>query len=189
MAEGKLGVFLALAMLFAGMLAFGCIQSKSAGSCVQYADISQKEQCISYMAIWYQDSYACYDITDITLRESCLDKSIDPKEAVKLKSATTQKTSNATTSTQNPGNQTKVIQEIDNAQVSKCVSEKNLAVEECMKDVAIETKDMTMCAKITADEYKMPCITNVAVLLKNPEICNVLEDSQERGLCNYYSGS
>lgn len=188
MAEVKTRVFALLALVVFGALIFGCIQTKTAAKCSQYQDTAQKEQCINYMAVWYQDPYACYDIKDISLREKCLDAAVEPKEAQKLKSASMAPANTTVIDVAKENNQNQAVAEIDNAAVSKCVDEKKTGLDGCMQSVAIETKDMTLCAKIKSEEYRMPCITNVAVVLKNPQICSMFEDANEKGLCNYYSG-
>lgn len=177
-----LGALLAIAPLFL----FGCIGSQYGGRCSQYDNSYEHDECVNYMAVWYQDPYTCYDVARLDLREQCLNDSINPEASRKLQ--VQKRNAQKQIVVQEEKEEQVLVESGQSDEISTCMMNLKISKEACMQKIAIENLDMEMCSKITVDEYRKPCISNVAITKKDSGACSVLDSNDDRLLCKYYSG-
>ncbi|PIT83988.1 hypothetical protein COU37_05920 [Candidatus Micrarchaeota archaeon CG10_big_fil_rev_8_21_14_0_10_45_29] len=161
----------------------GCVGSGAAGRCAEFSDSLQKGECLKYMAVWYQDPYTCYDIGDKFTREECLEQAIDPKEAKRLQTKSVE--------VEGPPiiieeKQNTVLEEED--AVSKCMNEKVMGRDACVREIALAQGDLLMCDEIGAAELRRSCVSNIAISKKDMQKCEKLLRNDDVQLCKYYSG-
>lgn len=195
--EFRWAVFLAFAL---PLLLVGCTQPAITERCSGFGNPADKEACTNRFAIWYQDPYSCYGITNASLRETCLEGSNNVETQRQLIESqnigvrnpvapATPTPSPAGLGDQNvsvgmpPSNLTGSADE----RVEKCRRTENLGADECRRRVAIDNADMSLCGLIDAGDLRNVCIAHVSLGLKNPKACETLTRSEDVNLCKYYS--
>jgi len=185
-------IVIALTFVFA-LVVSGCLQSGYSSKCDRITQITDKDDCVEYMAVWYQDPYTCYDVRDSTKRESCLERSVTPKEARLLQAQKESEQRAIEVIVEEKKIETKIIAEPTdsglNAQVKRCMDEEGFSVDGCTHKVAIANSDITMCETISSENYRRPCISNIALASKNQDVCNKLVRADDKQLCMFYAGS
>ncbi|MDE1797853.1 MAG: hypothetical protein KGH63_00415 [Candidatus Micrarchaeota archaeon] len=191
---------LALA-LFGLLLLFGCITPPEASRCSGFASASDHNGCLNYYAVWNQEPYLCYSISDSDLRGACLEAANDPVEQQKLQSAQANgipaTTPAAATPTPSPvpsgglgANATAPANyppgSMD-AQIAQCMAATASTHDACARQIAIGTLNMTLCGSIEAGDYRASCISNVALTAKKQSLCDVLNRTADKQICTYYS--
>jgi hypothetical protein len=177
---------LGIVFIIASIILSGCIGSQYSGKCSQYDNSYEHDDCMNYMAVWYQDPYTCYGISRLELRGECLNNSINPEAAQKLK--VEKKNEERKTVVEEQKEEQVLVENVDLDSVSTCMLNLKISKEACMQKIAIETLDMSLCNKIGVDEYRKPCISNVAITKKDSSVCSQLDSSDDALLCKYYSG-
>ncbi|MFA5107918.1 MAG: hypothetical protein WC492_00065 [Candidatus Micrarchaeia archaeon] len=190
MAETKIVLLTFSFVVVAAVLFAGCTQTQAASKCTSFSDQFEKENCLNYMATWYQDPYACYDIKNMTLRESCLSDAVDPKKATKLKVQKNNEDRMVETIVVNDSaTQTQTAQpSVETDEITICMNAEGMSKDGCIHKIAIEKLDLKMCDEILSESYRRPCITNIAIGLKKPDQCTLLKITSDQQLCNFYSG-
>lgn len=179
---------IAIGFLFALVLS-GCVQQSKASRCDDMVNVAQKDECVEYMAVWYQDPYLCYEVQDYKKRESCLNRAITPRESRILQAQREFERSRIETVVEGTKVDTKIIDVAPQTdeRVKQCMQEERLSIDACTHKIAIESSDILMCEKIGSDSYKRPCISNIAIVKKNQEDCNLLARADDRQLCVFYA--
>ena len=187
---------MAIFTIFALIGAYGCIQPTQAERCATQSGI-ERDRCLNETAIWYQEPYICYSITDTTLRQACLEKSVDAQEAQKLQQEllygrimveeqeiplVLEKDK-----TELRDEQSRVLNVTIDSKIEECVITEKMSQEACTRLVAIETSDMSLCERINDDNYRASCISNIALTKKDPTMCSSLKRAGDINVCKYYT--
>lgn len=184
--------FLAVFSLFFALFISGCLSSGYAQKCASVVGSVEKDQCIEYMAVWYQDPYTCYEIKDSLVKESCLERSLDEKEARMLQAQREYEKQSIEVVVEDKKIAQAIVEEQASGispQVKQCMEEMGLSIDGCMHKVAIENMDIEMCEKIGSENYRRPCISNIAITSKDATICDKLVRADDKQLCRFYAVS
>ncbi|MFH0927770.1 MAG: hypothetical protein V1822_04280 [Candidatus Micrarchaeota archaeon] len=186
-----MALFASLSLALALFLS-GCLQSGYSSNCAQIADLAQKDQCVNYMAVWYQDPYTCYGIMNSTLKEKCFDKAVEPREAKLLQAQQDYQQPQIETVVEQKKVEQSIIANSGNGaglgpQVKSCMETEGFGADGCVNKVAIERGDISMCEQIGSDNYRRPCISNIALASKDKAVCNALTRSDDKQLCQFYA--
>jgi len=171
----------------------GCIQTEQSKKCDHITQTDLKDECLQYVGVWYQDPYTCYLIQDMQKREACIQDAVEPTKAKMLQ---VQKQEQTTPSIQ------KVVEEVKtqakqanenkyaiDKKVQQCMEEQKLEMDVCLNKIAIETQNIEMCEQIETDTYRRPCISNIAINIKDPQICSKLTRTDDMQLCKFYASA
>ncbi|MFH1306764.1 MAG: hypothetical protein ABIH83_03895 [Candidatus Micrarchaeota archaeon] len=174
-------------LVFAGLFIGGCIKPAAAGRCDQFVDSYEKDTCLEYMAVWYQDPYTCYEIREIEARERCLESAINPAEATKLQIEERNTQKEVVVKEEKEGQRIFETDVFEDSRVKECMLEQKLSKEGCMHKIAVENNDLILCSLIEIEEYRKPCISQVAINLKDVNACSLLDRNEDEELCKYYA--
>lgn len=180
---------LALAFLF---LLSGCITPAQASRCSGFSNLADRNGCYNHFAVWDQEPYLCYSISDSFLRESCLEDSNDPVAQQRLIEAQSNPAlqrlpTPAPTPAPKPNTAIAPPAGSTAALIADCITAQKLDADTCMRQAAIQTSNMTLCSQISAGDSRATCISNVALATKNPSLCSGLSRDVDKQVCIHYS--
>ena len=182
-------ILIAVSFVFA-FLFLGCIQSGYSQKCAAVAGPVEKDNCVEYMAVWYQDPYTCYEISDDTIKESCLERAVEPIEAKILQAQRSYEQQSIEVIVEEKKVEQNLIEQQDreiSPEVESCMQTEGFSLDGCIHKVAIEKKDISMCETIGSENYRRPCISNIAISSKDDSICNQLVRADDKELCKFYA--
>jgi hypothetical protein len=186
-----------LAALAAALILSGCIQPPQAQRCAS-APAAEMDTCMWETAILYQEPYLCYSVKNAKTREACLDGSNNPAEAERLRNERLAGAKPALEPAQTPPADQAMKEEVARVQAEVQLPEPQRSIvacnktgmseEECMRKVATDTKNLSLCAAILEKNMRVSCISRIAATTKDMGKCNELSALEDKNVCKYYAG-
>jgi hypothetical protein len=183
-----------LAFSLALALLFGCTQVSVPQACNGVPQ-EKLSSCIYVNAVLEQNSYACYSIPLGDNRVKCLKDASDSAMKKRLEGMSAQERENVLSPKPSPPPaiaQPEAPPVI--APVQPLENQTNLTLLPGVSDSdrlsflqAVETSDMAPCTIITDPSIRASCITQVALKVKNPQVCMILTQKPDFDLCNMYA--
>ena len=185
-------IFLAMPLFFLAAF-FGCAQGGPAecGS----APPEKLANCIYVKAVMDQNPFSCYSLEDTNQRARCIKDASDPAVRTSLQSALPEQRdsifaepvpspskANATIAPEPEPPKTAPASPLE-----QCNSFQPPDADQCMRAIAIESKDIAACNGVRDRTTKQNCITQVAKMVKSPAICGSLSSQDDINLCNLYA--
>jgi hypothetical protein len=185
--------FLAFSLALA--LLFGCTQVSVPQAC---SGVPQEklESCIYVNAVLEQNSYTCYSITPGSNRVKCLKdasdsamkKRLDGMSPLERENALSPKAAVPVEIPDVPPAQPPVIVPSPPQGNATNITVSGISEEDRLSFLqAVETSDMAPCVSIVDSSTRASCITQVALKVKNPQICLILIQKPDLDLCNLYA--
>ena len=182
----------ALSLLpFALLLAlFGCTQGSLPSACAGLP-ADRMAGCIYESAVLEQNPYSCYSLPADSSRTKCLNDASDSSVKKLLERLTPEERAQLLGIADSESWQPSAI--LSGASGSEAgQTGANLPKTASPSDSqaysqAIASNDMYLCASITDASTRASCITQVAVQVKNPDVCIALSLKSDFDLCNLYA--
>lgn len=181
------------AILLAFSLAFtaGCTQGSMPSACAGLS-ADHLPSCIYESAVLEQNPYSCYSLQNGAPRAKCLNDASDSSMKALLERLTPQERAQllgiaAAVESQPAGAGSAIPQGQETgtapANPPKTASQPDAQAYE----QAIAANDMAQCATIIDASVRASCITQVALQVKKPEVCNALSLKPDIDICNLYA--
>ncbi|GEM_PF-1008766 len=179
---------LCLSALLALVFISGCLGQAAPQECSSFVGEAQRGVCTYEKAVLAQAPSLCYSIADMKLRETCLLDANNPDAAARLadRIASGLPPIEPELEAQSPA-LPQVPSKPPSDEIEVCMESQKLSRDACTRAVAIEFKDLTLCEKISAGEYRESCIANIAISKKKLADCSALGNPTDRQLCTSYS--
>ncbi|MFA6213650.1 MAG: hypothetical protein WC717_00025 [Candidatus Micrarchaeia archaeon] len=168
----------------------GCTQGGIPQSCAGTPP-GELSNCIYVSAVLGQNPYQCYSLSDLPQREKCLRDSSDPAAVKQLERMSMAERAEifASGPTVPPGSvppseapASGTVPAPEPGQPSAPEQADALLYEQ-----ATAENDMAACTAIASQPTRESCITQIALQVKNPEICATLSQADDIDLCNLYA--
>lgn len=179
---------------------FGCTQAIAPAACAN-ASSDKLANCIYVNAVLEQNPYNCYPLSNLTQREKCLRDSSD-SNAQNIVENMNSRERDSIFAVAEPGapqlppvlpelpspplgNVSLPIQPPANTSINLPPGISGQDAQSFTQ--AVQTNDMTPCVSITDPSTRASCITQVALRVKKPSICDVLTEQDDIDICNLYA--
>lgn len=165
----------------------GCLGSPGLGACASFVKPADQDSCVYYNAVIDQIPARCYGVSNMSLRETCLIDSNDPIAQRNLQDMQAQLAGESDVTVSQNAQQAPPSPSAPADPVSMCMEEQKVSREACMRAVAIEKGDLSLCNKIQDGEYRQNCVSNIAVTAGHLADCGILERQSDKDICIKYS--
>jgi len=178
-------------LAFSLALLAGCTQAQLPQSC---AGLSSEglAACIYESAVLEQNPFSCYSLPEGSLRSACLADASDSSMKKLLERLTPQERAQllglAAASAEAPGTGALPYAPAETGQGAPEAEQPGAAgADSQYYGQAVESSDMAACTSISDPSMRASCITQVALQVKKPEVCNALALKADIDICNLYA--
>jgi hypothetical protein len=179
---------------------FGCTQSTLPSSCTGVNE-DRLANCIYTSAVLDQNPYACYSLSSLSQRETCLRDSTDSAAKSRFEYLSPEERARMFATGEDlivaaplPLQNTEPIVPISNNTPSAPPLQQGGALPSGISEAdaqsymqAVNNNDLAPCVSIVDASTRTSCISEVAQKIKNPAVCPMFTLKEDFDLCNMYA--